>query len=300
MTTLAPFEIHRATSVAEAAGLLHELGDDAVLYAGGSELLLVMKLGFARYGHLVDIKPIAELGVLDVQDETLRIGATVSHHTLQASSLVRDGWPDLAEMELWVANVRVRTTGTLGGNLAFADPHSDPATFLLAADARALLGRGDGQRRMGIDELILGAYETALEPDELLLGVEVPAVSPGAAMAHLRFKSHERPAATVSALVQVTEGRVRAARLAVGSVGIRAVLVEGVEAALVGQAANDLDGEVIASLGRAAADAAEPVADSNGSADFKAALVATLVRRAVTEAVRRATERSASEQSHTG
>ena len=131
-------------------------------------------------------------------------------------------------MELWVANVRVRTTGTLGGNLAFADSHSDPATFLLAAGASVLVGRGDGRRSLGIDEFIVGPYETALEPGELLLAVEVPAMPDDAAMAHLRFKSHERPAATVSAWVRVEEGRVREARLAVGSVGVRPVRLDGV------------------------------------------------------------------------
>jgi len=269
-----------------------EFGDEAVLYAGGTELLLLMKLGFARYEHLVDIKPIAELGLLEERDGVLHIGATVSHHTLQRSPLVRSGWPELAEMELWVANVRVRTTGTLGGNLSFADPHSDPATFLLAADARVLLGRGEGRRSLGIDELVRGPYETALEPGELLVGVEVPAMPMDAAMAHLRFKSHERPAATVSAWVRVAGGRISAARLAVGSVGTRPVLVDGVGDGLVGQAPGTLDDDVLTTLGRAAAEASEPVSDSNGSDDYKAALVATLVGRAVRAAAARAMRRA--------
>jgi len=274
--------------VTEAAALVAELGDEAVLYAGGTELLLLMKLGFAHFEHLVDIKPIEELGVLEERDGALHIGATVSHHELQRSPLVRAGWPALAEMELWVANVRVRTTGTLSGNLAFADPHSDPATFLLAADANVLLGRGDGWRRLGIDEFIVGPYETALQPGELLLGVEVPAMPADAAMAHLRFKSHERPTATVSAWVRVAGGRVEAARLAVGSVGARPVLVSGVSAGLADQAAADLDDEVLATLSRSAAAVAEPVSDSNGSDDYKAALVTTLVGRALREAAARA------------
>ena len=271
---------------------MREFGDAAVIYAGGTELLLLMKLGFARYVHLVDVKPIATLAALEDRSGDLRIGATVSHHSLQGSPIVRAGWPELAEMELWVANIRVRTTGTLGGNLAFADPHSDPATFLLAARAGVLVGSGDGPRRLGIDEFVLGPYETALRPGELLLGVEVPAMPRDAAMAHLRFKSHERPAATVSAWVRVAAGRVEAARLAVGSVGIRPVLVEAVDVGLVGQAADDLDGDVLAMLGRSAAQAAEPVSDSNGSDDYKAALVTTLVGRALREASARALHRS--------
>ena len=291
MTTLAPFEIHRVTSVAEASGLIGELGDEAVLYAGGTELLLLMKLGFARYEHLVDIKPIVELGVLEEREGALHIGATVSHHTLQRSPLVHAGWPDLSEMELWVANVRVRTTGSLGGNLAFADPHSDPATFLLAAAARVDLARGDGRRSMGVDEFVLGPYETALEPGELLVGVEVPRLPVGAAMAHLRFAFHERPAATVSAWVVLRDGRIADARVAVGSVGVRPVLVPNVSEELAGQASDGIDGEALGALGRAAAEASEPVSDANGSDDYKAALVATLVGRALREAATRAGRR---------
>ena len=142
MTRLPPFEIHRAGSVEEATALVEEHGEDAALYAGGTELLLLMKLGFASFGHLVDVKPVAGLRTIERVDGVLRIGGTVTHREIERSPLVREGWPELAEMERHVANVRVRATGTLGGNLSFADPHSDPATFLLAAGASVRLGLG--------------------------------------------------------------------------------------------------------------------------------------------------------------
>ena len=145
MTTLAPFELHRVDSVEEASAAILELGDEAVLYAGGTELLLLMKLGFASYGHLVDIKPIAELGG-HRGAWTGRCASARACGTARSSAppLVAAGWPALAAMERWVANIRVRTVGTLGGNLAFADPHSDPATFLLASDASVVLGLATG------------------------------------------------------------------------------------------------------------------------------------------------------------
>lgn len=292
MTTLAPFQIHRAASVTEASSLIGELGDDAVLYSGGTELLLLMKLGFARYGHLVDIKPIEELGRLQDREGWLHIGATVSHHDVERSPLVRARWPDLAAMECRVANVRVRTTGSLGGNLAFADPHSDPATFLLAADATIHLGRGADRRSLAIDDFILGPYETALQPAELLLAVEVPGLPPEAAMSHLRFAFHERPAATVSAWVWAPGGRIADVRVAVGSVGAQPVRVPGVAEVLAGQVADAIDVDALALLGTAAAAAAEPVGDANGSADYKQALVRALVPRAISEAAGRATSRT--------
>ena len=288
MTTLAPFELHRADTVADATSLLAEFGDEAVIYSGGTELLLLLKLGFASYGHLIDIKHIDELLQLEVRAGTLVIGGAVTHRSLERSAAARAGWPDLVEMERRVANVRVRSTGTLGGNLAFADPHSDPATFLLAADASVTLGLGEQRRQLGLGEFVLGPYETALQPGELLCTIEVPAMPRDAAMCHLRFAFHERPAATVTAWTRVSEGRVLDARVAVGAVGGTPVLVPGLRDALHAQRARAIDGSVLRSLGAAGADASEPVSDANGSADYKHALVATLIGRALTEASARA------------
>lgn len=291
MTTLAPFEYHPATTVAEASGFVTELGDDAAIYSGGTELLLLLKLGFASYQHLVDIKPIEELRTLAVQDGTLRIGAAVTHRELERSTLVNEGWPDFVEMERQVANVRVRSTGSLGGNLAFADPHSDPATFLLAAGASVEVGGGDRRRVVPLEEFILGPYETALAPGELLCAIRLPAMAAGSAMSHLRFAFHERPAATVSALMRVESGRVGHARIAVGSVGVVPVSVPDTSE-LVGQRVDALDKTTLGRIGRAAAETSEPVSDSNGSDDYKSALVQTLVARAIAEAVERAAARS--------
>jgi len=292
MSRLAPFELHRVHSVAEAGRLIDELGDEAVIYSGGTELLLLMKLGFARFEHLVDIKPIDELGRLEVRDDGwLVIGSTVTHRRLERAPLLVEHWPDLVEMEQRVANVRVRSTGTLGGNLAFADPHSDPATFLLAAGAMVTLGRGEAQRSMPLDDFVLGPYETALGPGELLCSIEIPPMAAGEGVSHLRFAFKERPAATVSAWVQVREGSVHDARLAVGSVGERPVLVPGTADACRGQDASALSDDAVAALGNEAVEAAQPVGDGNGAADYKAALVRTLASRALREAAARAASR---------
>jgi len=285
MTMLAPFELHRAGSVAEATTLLEEHGDDAVAYCGGTELLLLMKLGFATYGHLVDIKPIAELAGIEVREDVLRIGAAVTHRTIERSPLVAAGWPELAAMERDVANVRVRSTGTLGGNLAFADPHSDPAAFLLTGDAQLVLGRGDERRRLPFSDFVLGPYTTALEPGELLVAIEVPRLPADAGMAHLRFAFHERPAVTVSCLAQVVNGRIAQVRIAVGSVGLKPVRIPDGEAMLVDQDAARLDPVALAAAGQAGAEASDPVADSNGSEDYKRHLVGVLVGRAVRAAI---------------
>jgi aerobic carbon-monoxide dehydrogenase medium subunit len=290
MPTLPPFEIHRPTTVAEASALSADLGDTGVFYAGGTELLLLMKLGFARFDHLIDLKTVSELHRLDVVDGRLVIGGAVTHREIERSPAVRSGWPELVEMEQWVANIRVRSTGTLGGNLAFADPHSDPATFLLAAGAIVRVGAGETDRELAIDELIVGPYETTLAPGELLQTVEVPAVAPGTAMAHLRFAFHERPAATVSARVATRRGAIASARIAVGSVGVVPVLVPGAEA-LLDQDAAAIDEDVLREIAVAGAIASGPVTDANGSSEYKHALVATLIERVVREVAQRASQR---------
>jgi carbon-monoxide dehydrogenase medium subunit len=282
---LRPLELHRAGSVAEATALMAEHGDDAVLYCGGTELLLLMKLGFATYRHLVDIKPIAELSGIEVRAGVLRIGAAVTHRAIERSPLVAAGWPQLAAMERGVANVRVRATGTLGGNLAFADPHSDPAAFLLAVDAQLVLGRGDERRRLLFSAFVLGPYTTALKLGELIVAIDVPPLPAGSGMAHLRFAFHERPAVTVSCLVQIVNGRMAVARIAVGSVGVTPVRVPDGEMMLGGLDAARLDPAALAAAGQAAAEASDPVADANGSAEYKRHLVGVLVGRAVRAAV---------------
>jgi carbon-monoxide dehydrogenase medium subunit len=284
MTTLAPFELHRADSVAAATALLDELGDEAVPYAGGTELLLLLKLGFASYAHLVDVKPIAELSGLEVTDGALCIGGAVTHRRIERSPVVLDGWPALAAMERGVANIRVRSVGTLGGNLAFADPHSDPATFLLAAEAVLVLGRGEARRRVTMASFILGPYTTVLEPGEIIVRVEVPPVPADATLVHHRFAVHERPAVTVTCLVAVADGLVREARVAIGSVGVAPVRASEAEGMLVGLEAHAPDRAVLAGAGRAAAAAAEPVADQHGSAEYKRHMVGVLVARGVSAA----------------
>lgn len=281
MTTIAPIVIHPVNSVAAATLVLEELGDDAVVYAGGTELLLLMKLGFASYGHLVDVKPIPELQRLEVVDGTLKIGGAVTHRAIERSPLVEDGWPALRQMERSVANIRVRNVGSLGGNLAFADPHSDPATFLLVSDARVEVGHGTKYWTLPINEFIRGPYETALRAGDIIVGIDVPSVPLGAALAHLRFAFHERPAATVSCLIRVVQQQIVEVRIAVGSVGIRPVRVPSGEAMLIGADATRLTAATLDAIGRESAEAADPIADANGSADYKRDLVRVLVGRCV-------------------
>jgi aerobic carbon-monoxide dehydrogenase medium subunit len=277
--TLPPFDLHRASTVEEARELLQRYGEDAAVICGGTELLLLLKLGFAAYGHLVDIKPIEELGGVRSENGALVIGATATHREIERSQLVLERLPALAAMERRVANIRVRNVGTLGGNLCFSDPHSDPATFLLALDAEV---EYDGTRRT-LAEFLVGPYETALEHGQLLHSVRVPLPGAGTRIAHRKLSFHERPAATVACAVRVEGGRFADARVAVGSVGPRAVLATEAGAALAGVAVED--GDALRSAAALAAQAAGAVEDVNGSVEYKEQLVRVLVERCVGDAL---------------
>jgi len=283
--TLPPFDLHRARSVEDASELLRRYGDDAAVHCGGTELLLLLKLGFASYGHLVDIKPIQALRGISLDGGMLRIGAAVTHREIEQSDVVAETLPALAAMERRVANLRVRSVGTLGGNLCFSDPHSDPASFLLALDAEVQCRDGSEKaRRLPMAEFLLGPYQTALRPTELLTAVEIPAPTAGIRITHEKIAFHERPAATVTVALREEESAFADIRIAVGSVGPRPVRAHEAERILAGS--RTTDETALEHAAESAAAAAQPVDDSNGSADYKANLVKVLVGRCIAQALR--------------
>jgi aerobic carbon-monoxide dehydrogenase medium subunit len=282
---LRPFGLHRPRTVDAAGQLLGELGGGAQLYCGGTELLLVAKLGFTDFTDLVDVKEIEELRGIELDGDEVRVGAAVTHREIERSRLVRERLPALAATERHVGNLRVRNMGSIGGNLCFADPHSDPATLLLAAGGSVSLRRaGAAPRRLSIEEFCLGPYRTALEPGELLIGVHVPLPAAGERLAHRKMSFAERPAITVAASVTVADGAVAAARIAVASIGLRPQRALAAERALVGVHAG-ADENALAAIGDAAAAECEPVADSNGSIEYKRQLVRVLSARCVADAL---------------
>jgi carbon-monoxide dehydrogenase medium subunit len=279
--TLPPFDLHRPSTVHEVMELFDRYGDDAAVYCGGTELLLLLKLGFASYGHLVDIKRLSELDGITVENDEVVIGAAVTHRELERSAVVSERLPALAEMERRVANIRVRNVGTLGGNLCFSDPHSDPATFLLALDASVDCLHGATTRTLALSDFVLGPYQTALTPGELLGRIRIPIPS-GTRVVHKKLSFHERPAATVTVAAEHAQNAFTRVRIAVGSVGARPVRAYEAERLLVG--AETAHSSAWDEAAATAAAAAHAVDDSNGSADYKSNLVEVLVKRCLSEA----------------
>ena len=178
---------------------------DHAPYAGGTELVPAMGLGLRRPAAIVDLKRVEALKEIEVNPGagTVTIGAAVTHRRLSDHPGVREHLPTLAGAASRVGNARVRSTGTVGGNLCFAEPRSDLGCVLVALGATAEVRSAGGTRTLGIDELIVGAFETSLEPDELLVSVTVPFEPPG--MSYWKLQSYERP--TLGVALVVTEDR---------------------------------------------------------------------------------------------
>lgn len=284
---LQPFQLHEPATVEEASGLLGRLGDEGRVYAGGTELLLAMKQGLLRYPHLVNIKRIGLDGLaFDEAAGRLRLGATTTHRAVERSDVVGRRYPMLAAMERHLANVRVRAVGTVGGNLSFAEPHSDLATVLLLYGAAVTIGRASGRRTIGVADLLVDAYTTSLAPDELLLEIGVPVLPAGAGADYRKFAFFERPSVGVgAALIPAAGAAIGEARVAVGCVGPVPRRVPEAEAALAGVSLRDgAFDRAVGAAAEAVRRACDPVDDLYGSADYKRHLAGVFTERALAAA----------------
>ncbi len=211
---------------------------DHAPYAGGTELVPAMGLGLRRPAAVVDLKRVDLLKRIEVDVEagTVTIGAAVTHRRLSDDPGVREHLPTLAAAASRVGNARVRSTGTVGGNLCFAEPRSDLGCVLVALGAKAEVRSAVGARTLGIDELIVGAFETSLAENEILVSVAAPFEPPG--MSYWKLQSYERPTLGVALVVtdsqwQVTVGaateRPTRTVLAAGDTAGLAAFVDGLE-----------------------------------------------------------------------
>lgn len=264
MPALLPrFTIDQPSTLAEASDLLRRYGEDGRAYAGGTELLLAMKYAGLRYGHLVDLKTIPGLDGIVEGAEGLRIGALASHRSIERSPLVRERFPALAGLEAHVANPRVRAAGTLGGNLCFAEPHSDPATLLLCLNARLVTS----QRQLALADFLVGPYDIALEEGELLEAVLIPWLASGWRAHYRKVQFHERP--MLGLALAAGGGQVR---LAIGSASPTPRRCTAAEALLA-------EGRVL-DAAEAIADEADLIDDYEGSAAYKRHLIGVELARA--------------------
>ena len=274
------FEILEPKSIQEACGILSER-EDVKLIAGGTALLILIKQGLFVPKILVNLKKIKEAAEITYSPtDGLRIGGLATIYDVETAPEVREHYPLLAQACHVVANIRIRNMATIGGNLAHADYQSDPPAALVALNASVELTNRNRVRKAKLAEFLLGSYETALEPDELLTALLVPPPPPDTRCTYIKFttrSSEDRPCAGVAAWVRCSKGICEEARVVVGAVSPAPVVVAD-EGRVQGK---KLTSDLIGEIAQRAGDLVDPIEDLRGTVDYKRHLVKVLVRRAL-------------------
>lgn len=280
------FRLEEPQSVGEVVELLSRFGESAKLYAGGTELLLAMKEGFVHYERLINIKGIRGLDDIKRDNGLIHIGALCTHRQLEKAPLLDQQLPSLVKLEENVANVRVRQVGTIGGNLCFAEPHADPGTLLMALDARLVAQKSTSRREIPAESFFVDAYETCLEPDEVLTEIVIPVPPQGSRIAYLKFGYLERPSVGVAVAFDLNGGEssVQNVKIAVGCAGPTPKRVPEAEAVLAGKDTEEA-ARSLSEAGELAAKAAQAMSDLHGSQEYKEHIVQVLLKRAFESAL---------------
>jgi aerobic carbon-monoxide dehydrogenase medium subunit len=280
----ADFDYYRAGSVAEAGALLKQ-HPGAKLLAGGHSLIPLLKLRLSAPAAVIDIGRIAELKGITLGGGLVRIGALTTHADLASSVVLRDHCPALADAAAQVGDPAVRNRGTIGGNVAHADPASDLPTVLTALGARFAITGPAGSRTVDATAFFQGMMATSLGEHDLLVAVEVPAKTAGQGMAYAKFVHPASRYAVigVAAVLSVSGGTCTGAAVVVGGLVPQPVRAASVEKVLVGQS---LSADLIA---KAAAQVSKDLGpdilgDLYASAEYRRAMAPVWVKRALMKA----------------
>ncbi len=284
------FEYFPAKTIKEACNLLSQYEEEAKILGGGQSLVTLMKQEFVSPSYIIDIKGISDLDYIRYNEtDGLRIGALTTHRSLETSTVVKENFSMLAEMERTLASVSIRNWGTVGGNLAHADPASDLATTLMALGAEVTLTGSNGKRVVNLDDFFIDFFETALQPNELLTEIHVPNSEKGGGF-YYKFAQRATDLAVVGVAVNLildphNRDLCKDIRIVMGSVGPTPLRSKRGEDLLKGQTITDT---LVEEAARVSSEDAQPTTDINGSEEFKREIVHVLVRRAINEAVTRA------------
>jgi len=285
---LANFEYFEPASVEEACQLLDEQGSDAKLLAGGTALVMWMRMRLLSPTAVISLEKIPNFDKITFDKANgLRIGAGAKHRAVELSPAIQEYYPILRETFYKVAQPRIRLMATVGGNLSHGDPLTDPGASFMALDAEVTLRSTRGERTLSVEDFFVDYYETALEPGEILTEIHVPPPSPAMGWSHIKFTPRsEEDFATVGVALTVSGKGTHCddVRVALNSVGPTIFRTHSAEAILRG---NEVSPERLAAMGKAAAEESDPIEDVRGSSDYKRELVEVFVRRAAEEAMAR-------------
>jgi carbon-monoxide dehydrogenase medium subunit len=286
----ASFEYHAPKSLPEAIGLLGQLGqsgEEVKILSGGQSLLPLLKLRFARPGHLVDINRIPGLDYIKEEGGVLKIGALVREAALESSPIVRAKYPILVDTAEVIADPLVRNQATVCGNLAHGDPANDHPATMLAIGAEVVATGPRGARTIPVRQFFTGVFTTALEPDEVLTEIRIPAPPPGSGGAYVKLERKVGDFATAgaAAFLIVANGAIEAAGVGLTNLGPTPIKATDAEQFLKGKKP---DAATFLEAARRAAAATSPSVDRRGSVEYKREMARVLTQRAFDKAARRA------------
>jgi carbon-monoxide dehydrogenase medium subunit len=284
----APFRYYAPRSVDEAVMLLGEHAGDGRILAGGQSLVPLMNMRLATPTALIDINRIADLAYVRANGDGLHIGALTRDAQLNASAAAHS-LSMLTEAAACVGHPAIRNRSTVGGSIAHADPAAELPAVMLALDAQFTARGPNGTRTIAAADFFQGYLQTALEPNELLVELHVPALPAGAGSAFLEFARREGDyaiAGVAAAISLAADGTIGDVRLALCAVGPTALRATAAEAALRGQRPGPEAWAAAAAQVQAAI--TDAPSDIHGSADYRRHLAGVLTRRALKLAAERA------------
>ena len=282
------FEYFAPRSLEEALGLLAQCGERAKILAGGQSLIPLLNFRLIQPEVLIDIGRLRELDYIRGSDGGMAIGALTRQHALECSDAMRSSLPIVAEACRQIGHLPIRHRGTIGGNLAHADPASELPAVMLALDAEFALAGQAGRRTVAASQFFTGALTTALRPGELLVEIRARSLPPRSGSAFLEIARRKGDYALAGAAVVITcdgTGRCQDARIALCAVGATPVRAREAERALVGETPR---GEIFGEAAERVAAAIDPPGDIHASAHFRRKLAQYCTRRAIEVAAQRA------------
>ena len=283
---LPDFDYLAPTTLDEASNLLHELGDKAMVIAGGCDTFPPMKQGaFADCKYIIDLKHIPGLDKISFDKDGLHIGCLVKLFDIQTSALVKEKNPAVAQAAKYIASTQVRNKGTLMGNICAAVPSCDGGPILIAQNATIVVKAHDEWKRIPAEKFFVGVKKTCLAYDEIATEIIVPPLSEDERAAYIKFatrKAMDLAIVGVAAWLKMDGETVADARIALGAVATTPILAPDAGAYLIGKKLTD---EVLESCGVIAMNSCRPISDVRASAEYRRDMVRVFTKRAIRKAI---------------
>jgi carbon-monoxide dehydrogenase medium subunit/6-hydroxypseudooxynicotine dehydrogenase subunit alpha len=280
----APFEYFAPRTLDEALELLAQDPEESKILAGGQSLVPMMNFRLAQPERLIDLNRVDGLDYIERRNGHIAIGAMTRHVTVEHSELVLKELPLLGQAIKWVGHEQIRNRGTIGGSVVHADPAAELSAALAALEGRMRVRSATGERALPWSEFFVFGFMTALEADEILVEIEVPALGPDTRTAFVEFARRHGDFAlggAAAVLETDTDGTCRAARLSLLAAAPTPVRATRAEELLTGSA---IDDAAIAAAADAAVDGVEPTGDIHGSTQYRVKLLRTMAQRALAAA----------------